>query len=60
LKVEIDMANKRDPRKKMVGLWLSPEELADFNTLAQRLGLNRSELLRRLVSNIVSPARRTK
>ena len=47
---------QRDPQKKMIGLWLSPKEMQDFNLLATRLGLTRSELIRRLVNNIVSPA----
>jgi Ribbon-helix-helix protein, copG family len=55
LKVEFDMSGQRDPNKKMIGLWLSPEERQQFDELAIKLGVTRSELIRRLVKNIVSP-----
>jgi metal-responsive CopG/Arc/MetJ family transcriptional regulator len=50
------MSGQRDPNKKMIGLWLSPDERHQFDTLAQSLGVTRSELIRRLVKNIISPA----
>jgi metal-responsive CopG/Arc/MetJ family transcriptional regulator len=47
---------QRDPQKKMIGVWLSPSETQEFNGLAKSLGVTRSELIRRLVKNIISPA----
>ena len=41
----------RDPRKRLVGVWLTPEQIARFNKVAHALGITRSELLRRLVTN---------
>ena len=54
--IEIDMASQRDINKKMIGLWLSPSELADFNEAARRFGTNRTDTLKRLVKLVVSPS----
>lgn len=45
------MPSKRDPEKKHVGLWVSPDELKDMDELAVQLNLTRTDLIKTLVSN---------
>lgn len=40
------MPNVRDKRRKLIGLWVFPEELARMNAACVRLGITRSDLLR--------------
>ena len=53
--VRFVMPNKRDPEKRMIGLWLSPKEIAELDELCRSLKTNRAELLRSLVNRQVHP-----
>jgi len=45
---EEKMPNQRDIRKKKIGVWLTPEEIAQLDKYAASIGIDRTELIRRI------------
>lgn len=44
------MPNQRDPEKRHIGLWVSPDELRQIERVRRNLGLSKTDLFLRLVS----------
>jgi len=49
------MPNQRNPSKKYVGFWFTPEEVAMIDELARRNATNRTEIVKALVCNQIAP-----
>jgi hypothetical protein len=52
------MPNKRDPEKKMVGFYVTPEEHRALKQLAASLNTNMTELVKSLIQNAANPIRK--
>ena len=48
------MPNKRDPEKKMVAVWFSPEDRASLREAAAEAGLTMTDYLRQLLKKDTS------
>jgi len=49
----MDMPNQRDSRKKMLGVYLTEEELSDLRRIAKLKGLNLTEVVKQFIAEYV-------